>query len=370
MSKFVKTDSVNARSIWVRRLDSSARPSLPGHWKDFRLTALGHAAAHETLVTATPHMASIWTDLFQSILARGPQLRWRENGPGIGRDAKTAYSSLLGRYMARAYLTEFEGVRVLVPLDVAKFRLKGTRFEIKKDPPSNGLEADWIGLDSSGLVIAEAKGSHNNAVAAWRGPKAIPATLESAIEQVKRTVVLRRSPNRKLPSRRWAIASRWGTEQNTRDPTLIAWDPNVGDLDEGDYRSLEKILLEADLHAVASGMGFSVEVSAPSMPTPIVDAAVRRLRIGGRPVEPGLVAAIGAFGVLPVRTRGDLPRIRQAREVSSSIALASLSAQYIQSVREGGSHDGETQYTEYRGESRSGLNIIWPSESDEIDIDD
>jgi len=65
-------------------------------------------------------MASIWTDLFQSILAPGHQLRWKDDGPGLGRDAKSAYSSLLGRYMARAYLTAFEGVRVMVPLDLAK----------------------------------------------------------------------------------------------------------------------------------------------------------------------------------------------------------------------------------------------------------
>lgn len=68
---------------------------------------------------------------------------------------------LLGRYVARAYLMANEGVRVLVPLEVAKRRLQNTVFSIDKAPlGSRGLQADWIGLDSGGrLVIAEAKGS-------------------------------------------------------------------------------------------------------------------------------------------------------------------------------------------------------------------
>ena len=90
-------------------------------------------------------MAAIWTDLFHSIMVPDSScLRRRGDGPGIGRDARIAYSSLLGRYMARAYLTEREGVRVLVPLDVAKRyfqRTPRTPYVIKKDPPGRGLEA-------------------------------------------------------------------------------------------------------------------------------------------------------------------------------------------------------------------------------------
>ena len=72
--------------------------------------------------------AAAWTDLFQSMIAVSQKLRWRENGPGLGRDARIAYSSLLGRYMARAYLTGNEDVRVLVPLDEAKRWLQKTPY--------------------------------------------------------------------------------------------------------------------------------------------------------------------------------------------------------------------------------------------------
>ena len=60
------------------------------------MSVIGNAAARETLVTATPHMAAIWTDLFQSLIVPGSELRWRGAGPGVGRDARIAYSSLLG----------------------------------------------------------------------------------------------------------------------------------------------------------------------------------------------------------------------------------------------------------------------------------
>ncbi len=314
-------------------------------------------------------MASIWTDLFQSILAAGPELRWRDDGPGIGRDAKSAYSSLLGRYMARAYLTAFEGARVLVPLDVAKRWLEGTDFVVRKDPPSNGLEADWIGLDGDGLVIVEAKGSHNNALAAWEKPTGSPTVLQSAIGQVERTAVFRRSTGHKLPSKRWAVASRWGTEENGRNPTVIAWDPDEGELGKADYNKLERILMQADLEAVASGMRYSDGIGAPSGLLTVEYDLRNRLRVGERLVEPGLFAAVGPFGIFPVRNQNDLPRLRQARDLAPNLALASLSAQYIKSVQEGFGSAYDNLITKDRTASQGGLEIIWPEKGEEIALE-
>lgn len=321
-------------------------------------------------------MASIWTDLFQSILAPSPQLVWKDDGPGLGRDTKSAYSSLLGRYMARAYLTAFEGVRVMVPLDLAKRWLQGTPFQIKKDPSGSGLEADWVGLDARGLVIVEAKGSYDNALRAWRGPIGIPSVVQSAIGQTERTAVFVRASNRKLPSKRWAIASRWGAQENGRDPTLIAWDPEEGKLDEEDYKSLERIFLQADLQAVAGGMRYTVEVGAFGIVgdfgrTPTVEEGPGiRLKVGGRPIERGLVVVLGPFGAMPIRNANDLPRIRQAREITPNIALASLSTNYIQSVREGEAPSEDPLHTEDRVASQGGLTVIWPHEKEEIQIDE
>ena len=129
---------------------------------------------------------------------------------GIGRDARIAYSSLLGRYLARSYLTRNEGVLAPVPLDVANRLFQGTPYSIHTVPTNNrGLLADWIGLDIFGrLIIAETKGSHGRGKATWRGPSR-PQLLNQAERQANRTEV--RVGGRVLPVRRWAVASRWGT---------------------------------------------------------------------------------------------------------------------------------------------------------------
>ena len=124
--------------VWLRQ-GGLTNPWPHGSCHGVRLTEVGIAAARETLVTATPHMAAIWTDQFESMVVPACDLQWADNGPGIGRDARIAYSSLLGRYMARAYLTDHAGIRVLVPLDVAKRCFIGSPYLIQKDLLAGGL---------------------------------------------------------------------------------------------------------------------------------------------------------------------------------------------------------------------------------------
>ena len=141
--------STARRFVWLRGC-SDVRPDPPGRWRALSLREIGAAAARETLLIQNPHMAAIWTDLFQSLLASSLMLRWSGAGPGVGRDAKGAYSGLLGRYLAKAYLTTHEDVRVLVPLDLARKPLEDHGYSIKKDPSGKVFEADWIGLDGTG----------------------------------------------------------------------------------------------------------------------------------------------------------------------------------------------------------------------------
>ena len=73
------------RSIGLRQ-GGSSNPGASGKEHRVMLSAIGNAAARETLVTATPHMAAMWTDLFDSLLVPNCSgLNWRGNGPGIGR---------------------------------------------------------------------------------------------------------------------------------------------------------------------------------------------------------------------------------------------------------------------------------------------
>ena len=294
--------------VWLRRGGPTNQPS-PGRDRSVQVTEIGHAAAHETFVTHSPHMAAIWTDLFESMLVRGRDLRWARNGPGLGRDARIAYSSLLGRYMARAYLTAHEGVRVLVPLDEAKRRLQGTRYSIEKDPPGRGLEADWIGLDGEGLVIAEAKGTYDSGLRTWRGPSSLPAILRTAIGQAGRTAVVerRRGLRRKLRAKRFAIASRWGTADKPGiEPTLLAWDPSGNRLEEREYRRLASILLGADAVGVVYGLGHREAAAAMSrgaIPERIDNFSP--MHIAGQRGEEGFAAVAGPFGVRPLRGGSD-----------------------------------------------------------------
>ena len=109
------TSNSTGRCMWLRR-GGPGNPQLAGRDHYVGLTKFGHAAAYETFVTISPHMAAIWTDPFESMLVEDCSLRWAGGGPGVGRDARIAYSSLLGRCMARAYFTSQEGVRAwLVP---------------------------------------------------------------------------------------------------------------------------------------------------------------------------------------------------------------------------------------------------------------
>ena len=372
MATYPRMPHALSRRIWLRRIDSSNPYAGVSRYHDFPLVSIGNAAARETLVTETSRMAAIWTDLLYGLLAPGSELRWLGDGPGIGRDARIAYSGLLGRYMARAFLTEYEGVRILVPLDVAKRYLINTPYAIQKDPPSRGFEADWIGIDHRGLVIADAKGTFDRASAAWHGVVSQPQVLKSATRQAERTAVFTRNLRRKLPAKRWAIASRWATEENHCEPTLVAWDPEDEPLGEDDYQALARILHLADLRGVLSGLGHSEAIDVP-LDSARVSARLEGdlwLRVGARNIEPGFVAAVGPFGVQPLREERDLVLLRQVHDLNIQLALVSLSTQYVMAIRQDLHGVDDTRETNERSARRIGLTVVWPSADEEVTLAD
>ena len=279
--------------------------------------------------------------------------------------------------MARAYLTGNEDVRVLVPLDEAKRRLRGTPYTIEKCPPGHGLEADWVGLDGcQRLVIAEAKGSFDKAVRTWSGPYDLPDVLRTALGQAQRTAFFKTSLNGPLPARRWAVASRWANEENRRTPTLLAWDLDEGALHDDDFRALARILHRADVEGVLKGLGHLGAVEAPTVPGPS-----RRLqgdlslRVGDRRVERGFAAVLGPIGRLPLRTGEDLDRVRLIRDVTPNVALASLSSRYASTIiaEPRGFDEGELRDTlntvpdgDGRFAQRAGLTVVWPMPDENI----
>ena len=358
------------REFWFRR-GTPTSSNTRGTTSSILLPELGVAAARETLVTAALPFAAAWTGLFRELIADGQELRWRENGPGIGRDARIAYSGLFGRFMARAYLTANEGVRILVPLDVAKRVLQGTSYSVAKYPPGGGLEADWIGLDNRRrLVIAEAKGSFDKGVRTWSGPHHIPGTLKTAVNQAQRTNVFRKSASRPLPAKRWAIASRWANEDNELRPTLLAWDPDEEELDKHDYQVFAKLLHRADVTAILRALGHPVASEVLDIPEPIDRfPGDMHLRIGKRLIDPGFASVFGPIGIYPLRERSDLDQLRRIRERTPMIAVVSLSTRYISMMAEDppplhGSLSDDLHVSTADNERiaiDSGLTVVWPT---------
>jgi len=356
------------RLVWLRRGAGPASRTTGDCWHTVSLRGLGTAAARETFTTATVPFAAVWTEMFLNMVTNDHCLRWKENGPGIGRDARIAYSGLLGRYMARSYLMKSKDVRVLVPLDTAKRYLEGTPYSIRKDPHDRGLEADWIGLDGNRLVIAEAKGTFDRAISAWNGPDRRPTALKTALGQAKRTAVYR-SSSRPLPAKRWAVASRWATKENGLRPVLVAWDSDDGSLGRDDYRELDRILHRADIEEVLKGLGHPEAVGA-------LDEGVTAgrlpgdigLRVGEQRLDFGFAAVLGPGGLHPLRGREDLEYVRRVRELTPNVALVSLSSRYAGETdperrRVADPEDGGNVAT------RAGLTVAWLSDGADIGIE-
>ena len=88
-------------------------------------------------------------------------LVWKGSGPSKGRELKRAFSNILGRYFARAYLETHEGVSELLSIEGKIMSICNDRFRVRRVPAMKGNMPDWIGWTSNGFVIAEAKGSHD-----------------------------------------------------------------------------------------------------------------------------------------------------------------------------------------------------------------
>ena len=296
-------------------------------------------------------MAAIWTNLFESLLVPPPepQLRWAGKGPGIGRDARIAYSSLLGRFVARAHLISDLGVRVLVPLDVAKTALESLGYSIRTKQADPGYRADWIGYDHSGLVIAEAKGNHSGRIAD-RGVHP-PSILRPAIRQATRTEVW---TSTEVPARRVAIAARWAGQQHRRAPELLVWDSEPSRARQPDS-ALFAALSRADGVQILRGLGYpalrDLESTANSKPRVVV--------FRGHEFGPGHIAVADALGVRPFSERSVPCPITPVYLVFSEA--------YWTALQHGEPPRFEPMNSE-RWARAGGLSVLWPRPQDELHL--
>ena len=226
------------------------------------------------------------------------------------------------------------------------------------------------------MVIAEAKGSFDTGVRTWSGPAYRPEVLQTAIDQAGRTAIFKSSRNTPLRAKRWAIASRWSNECNQRTPTLLAWDPDEGELERGDYRELAYHLRRADVEGVMAGLGHHQAARVLMAGDTLAPArGALHLRVGSRALDHGYAALVGPVGIHPLRNPDDLDAARRIRELNPNVALASLSTDYADTATTGPAspEDAEPEHRSKRVAEpddrfiqRDGLTVAWPNAGEEI----
>ena len=275
---------------------------------------LAHAAISETLHTGGP--ISSFANQLAALLTEGQDLIWKGNGPGVGRELRRSYSNIHGRFFARAYLEKYERVRHLIPIEGNQFNFANLQVRLRVG--QKGDMPDWIGLDSSGLVVAEAKGAH--AKSSWLKSLhggTLPQCLQKAQEQVKRVQIDQSRIAVDLKFKGWSVASRWATEKNGFDPLLAAILTRSGSqtLTEDARRNMTLALQRATFSHIVRGLGYSDEnpigtngYSAADSPV-VFDArrdAWQRVNIEEGPPINGLSAVLYNEVFVPVKSNDEL----------------------------------------------------------------
>ena len=342
--------SLGLSVTYPRRVEllKSATVSQParGSALDIPLLELSAAGAMETLGTSQ-HVSSMWVDMFASGLVEySAELRWKRAGLGSGRETKRSFSNIMGRFCARWYLTRHEGVLGLEPIEGEKEILSGLKVERRPDRKGNKVDLpDWLGWTSNGLVLAEAKGSHDGGN--WpskRGPGASdrPGCVKGALKQLAHADL--RLDGSTVQSKGWAVASRWATEEHPgRSPIVYAVDPDDAGIEIPRDR-LAQIIAQLEVKQTARlllGMRHleaEIPILSPEWTYPefvkgcLFEGAEPRTTelAGGRELE-GFQAAFGLFGVLPIRGKGDLAKLRAISKAGLPVSLLGVSEKRLDS---------------------------------------
>jgi hypothetical protein len=187
-------------------------------------------------------------------------LVWRENGPGVGWEMRNAWSGIFGRFFARAFLeargyTWFHAIRRSynpVTDDLVVIRI------------GNGEVADWLcardqdAADEGDLIVAEAKGRHREGDLELQK---LPRSLQSALEQIDNTFVVRRGvygPEFRR-TKGFAVLVRWANEEKSSGGAILrSVDPHTwGDAFSTDERKrLTQELARGYVSDLSRGLGF------------------------------------------------------------------------------------------------------------------
>jgi len=215
------------RSVHRREVNRSGTFSIGVDPFPFDLRWAAWAAAVETLQVDL--VASGWMNLFASMLSPYPatELRWLASGPGTNAEIKRAYSALMGRFFGRGTLRRDHGCRWLRQVTEGLELAPGVY--LRRKAGHTGDLPDWVGWDDfqNCWIVAEAKGSHDKSD--WIDGH--PSPIKTALRQLARVEIVDSSGP--IAFKTWAVAARWGTEENGLPPVIITCDP------DGDGRHLQ-----------------------------------------------------------------------------------------------------------------------------------
>ena len=248
---------------------------------------VARAAWSEILQTA-PGSTSLFAFL-EDLLQPGPELVWRERGPGRGTEMRRSFSGLFGRFFARAYLEIHHEFVWFAAIDGDNFHLS-PRWRVKRFTKAE--MPDWICARPGELAIAEAKGSHQkgNATGITR-----PGPIRTADGQIRGVRVQKRTPTirgglrwQNRSAKGWAVMSRWGLSDPPRAPFLYALDPKTeGDeLTAQERDELIQAIARTHMEQTALGLGLIKWVeedtlgSVPRRRVRIADDQEKRLFAG------------------------------------------------------------------------------------------
>lgn len=196
---------------------------------------VARCAWNEILQTA-PRSTSLFGFL-EDLLEPGPNLVWRERGPGRGIEMRRSFSGLFGRFFARAYLQLHHGFVWFAAIDGNNFSLS-KRWRVSIKPGSKTEMPDWVCARPGELALAEAKGSHCIGNATRGG---MPGPVKTADGQIRGVHIQKWVNSGAKPILKrvkgWAVMSRWGVASPARDPYLYVLDPET----EGETLTPEEI---------------------------------------------------------------------------------------------------------------------------------
>ena len=335
----------NYQVCYYRELENQRASRDPKLTLD--LVDIAHAAVSETLQTGGPRSA--FYNQLRAFLTGKQDLIWKGDGPGIGRELRRSYSNIHGRFFARAYLEKCEGVSNLIPIEGNHFRFAD--YVVRLRDGQKGDMPDWVGWDSSGLVVAEAKGTYaeGNWWNAFYGGNSLPQCLRTAKEQVKRVQIDNKNGIASdfefmgwSVASRWATETRWATKKKSFEPWLAAIGQGLGTqppTGTGDARdNIILALQRAAFSRIVYGLGYldentigEIGSSAADPPTDF-DArrdAWRRVNIEEAPPIKGLSAVLFDGAFIPVESNNELDFFRDRDIKNDQVWLVTVLAEAL-----------------------------------------